>query len=136
MQFLNNIPSDFKLTQYFKPFYELYSVKTLPTQLSVDRAFARILNIVNAKAKQPLLTLAPDKSDNSLQFDFRHLSGCRGNKAFIAFSGGKDCLATAIRAEQDGYKPTLVYVSGVNKSLPSEKRHAYAVAQAIGYPIM
>ena len=42
MQFLNNIPSDFKLTQYFKPFYELYSVKTLPTQLSVDRAFGMV----------------------------------------------------------------------------------------------
>ena len=136
MQFLNNIPSDFRLTQYFKTFYELYSVKTLPTQLSVDRAFARVLNIVNAKAKQKLLTVAPDRTDTDLQFEFRHLSGCKGNKAFIAFSGGKDCLATAIRAEQEGYKPTLVYVSGVNKSLPSERRHAYAVAEAIGYPVM
>ena len=63
MQFLNNIPSDFRLTQYFKTFYELYSVKTLPTQLSVDRAFARVLNIVNAKAKQKLLTVAPDRTD-------------------------------------------------------------------------
>lgn len=41
MQFLNNIPSDFKLTQYFKPYYELYSVKTLPTQLAVDRWFVQ-----------------------------------------------------------------------------------------------
>lgn len=136
MQFLNNIPSDFKLTQYFKPFYELYSVKTLPTRLAVDRRFARVLNIVNAKAKQTLLTIAPDSTDNDLQFEFGSLSGCSGNKAFIAFSGGKDCLATAIRAEREGYKPTLVYVSGVNKSLPSERRHAYAVADAIGYPIM
>ena len=136
MQFLNNIPSDFKLTQYFKTFYELYSVKALPTQLCVDRRFARVLNIVNAKAKQPLITLAPDSPEANKIFDFRHLSGCKGNRAFIAFSGGKDCLATAIRAEHDGYKPTLVYVSGVNKSLPSERRHAYAVADAIGYPIM
>lgn len=136
MQFLNNIPSDFKLTQYFKTFYELYSVKSLPTRLSVDRRFARVLNIVNAKAKHTLLTIAPDSTENDLQFEFGHLSGCSGNKAFIAFSGGKDCLATAIRAEQEGYKPTLVYVSGVNKSLPSERRHAYAVADAIGYPIM
>ena len=136
MQFLNNIPSDFKLTQYFKTFYELYSVKALPTQLCVDRRFARVLNIVNAKAKQPLLAVAPDSPEANTCLDFGHLSGCKGNKAFIAFSGGKDCLATAIRAEQEGYKPTLVYVSGVNKSLPSERRHAYAVADAIGYPLM
>ena len=102
MQFLNNIPSDFKLTQYFKTFYELYSVKALPTQLCVDRRFARVLNIVNAKAKQPLLAVAPDSPEANTCLDFGHLSGCKGKKAFIAFSGGKDCLATAIRAEQEG----------------------------------
>ena len=49
MQFLNNIPTDYTLTSFFKPFYELYSVKALPTTLTVDRAFGRVLNIVNEK---------------------------------------------------------------------------------------
>jgi|GEM_PF-3599000 hypothetical protein len=134
MQFLNNIPSDFRLTQFFKPLYELYSVKTLPSRLSVDPHFAAVLNIVHAKAKQPLLTPDPDScAPKFAKFD--GASSVSGRKCFIAFSGGKDCLATAIRAEQEGYRPTLVYVSGVNKSLPSERRHAFAVANAIGYPI-
>ena len=136
MQNLNNIPTDFTLTSFFKPFYELYSVKALPTTLTVDRAFGRVLNIVNQKAKQPLLTITPDNFRNTCKSVFGRLSEGGGNKAFIAFSGGKDCLATAIRAEEEGYSPTLVYVAGVNKSLPSERRHAFAVAQAIGYPIM
>ena len=43
MQFLNNIPTDYTLTSFFKPFYELYSVKALPTTLTVDRAFGRVM---------------------------------------------------------------------------------------------
>ena len=133
MQFLNNIPSDFPLTQYVKTFYELYSVKTLPERLTVSRGFARVLNIVHRKAKRPLLIADPDRFSESQPFGSRPVGG---RSAFIAFSGGKDCLATAIRAEEEGYKPTLVYVGGINKSLPSERRHAFAVAEAAGYPIM
>ena len=93
MQNLNNIPTDFTLTSFFKPFYELYSVKALPTTLTVDRAFGRVLNIVNQKAKQPLLTITPDNFRNTCKSVFGRLSESGGNKAFIAFSGGKDCLA-------------------------------------------
>lgn len=134
MQFLTNIPSEYRLTSYFKPFYELYSVKTLPTRLAVDRRFARVLNIVHRKAKRPLL--APVTDGSTLSSEFANVTdGKRSSEVFIAFSGGKDCLATAIRAEEEGYRPHLVYISGVNKSLPSEKRHAQVVAQAIGYPL-
>lgn len=133
MQQLNNIPSDFRLTQYFKTFYELYSVKSLPNRVSTDTRLARVLNIVHAKAKQPLLTVIPDRFAASRPFGN---VTAKGRQCFVAFSGGKDCLATAIRAEYDGYAPTLVYVAGINKSLPSERRHAFAVAEAIGYPII
>ncbi len=132
MQFLNNIPSEYRLTNYFKPFYELYSMKALPDRLAVDSRFARVLNIVNAKAKKPLLTVTNDRFSESHPLGSLSV---RGRSAFIAFSGGKDCLATAIRAQQEGYTPHLVYISGVNKSLPSERRHAFAVAKAAGYPI-
>lgn len=133
MQFLNNIPNNFPLTNYFKTFYELYSVKTLPSRLSCDRRLARMLNIVHKKAKVGLLTCDPDSFIESRPYGSRAVGG---NGAFIAFSGGKDCLATAIRAEEDGYSPTLVYISGINKSLPSERRHAVEVAKAAGYPLM
>lgn len=132
MQFLNNIPKDFPLTQYFKTFYELYSVKNLPTHLTTDRRLAHVLNIVHAKAKFAPLTVTPDSFVESRPYGTRPVGG---RSCFIAFSGGKDCLATAIRAEEDGWKPTLVYISGINKSLPSERKHAQEVARAAGYPL-
>ncbi len=132
MQVLSNIPGDYKLTGYFKKFYELYSVKSLPDRLTVDSRLARVLNIVNAKAKRPLLAVANDAFSETSPFG---TLPTENNSAYIAFSGGKDCLATAIRAEQEGYKPHLVYINGVNKSLPSERRHAFNVASAAGYPI-
>ena len=133
MQFLNNIPSDFPLTQYLKTFYELYSVKNLPQHIICDRRLSRVLKIVHKKAKATPLSVSPDNFAESRPYGSRLVGG---SECFIAFSGGKDCLATAIRAEQDGFNPTLVYVSGVNRSLPSERRHAFSVAEAAGYPIM
>lgn len=131
MQTLNNIPSDYRLTNYLKPFYEAYSVKALPSRLKADTRLARVLNIVNAKARKPLLSVTPDE----FQYGVNTPLPVGGNLAYIAFSGGKDCLATAIRAEQEGYAPRLVYINGVNKSLPSERKHAFDVARAVGYPI-
>lgn len=136
MQYLSNIPTDFTLTTYFKPFYELYSVKSLPAKLSVDIALGQVLNIVNTKAKKPPLEVTSDDFCSQAKNKFRHLGADSSKKAFIAFSGGKDCLATAIRAEEEGYSPTLVYISGINKGVASEKSHAFAIADAIGYPII
>lgn len=132
MQTVNNIPKDYLLTRYFAPFYNRYSVKDLPTKVTCDLRLRRVLSIVNEKAGLPPLKCepnkfvlpAPDKATES------------PNKAFIAFSGGKDCLATAIRAAQDGYQPTLVYIGGINKSLPSERKHAQEVAKAAGFPLI
>lgn len=132
MQQINNLPDDFHLTRYFKPFYEAYSVKALPQELTVDARLRRVLSIVNEKAALPLRKFTDDKfiiprDENAV---------CASKMAYVAFSGGKDCLATAIRAQQNGYQPTLVYIGGVNKSLPSERRHAEEVAKAAGFPLL
>lgn len=131
MQTLNNIPTDSTLTRYFKPIYEAYSVKDLPRFMNTDSRMHRLLNIVHRKAGKPLLggndeglTLTPPENRNAHK------------QAYIAFSGGKDCLATAIRAKQGGYSVSLCYVSGVNKSLPSEHRHAQEAAKAAGFPLV
>ncbi len=129
MQTISNIPTDYKLTQYFVPFYEQYSVKALPTEVHINTRLGKVLSIVNKKANLPLSVSADDTffiSANQNPTDGKRI-------AYIGFSGGKDCLATAIRAKQDGYEPVLVYVGGVNKSLFSERRHAESVAKAIGF---
>lgn len=127
MQTLNNIPIDNVLTRYFKPIYEAYSVKDLPRFMDIDRRMRRLLNIVHKKAGKPLL----NGSNESLKLVSSKFSN--NKQAYIAFSGGKDCLATAIRAKQDGYAVTLCYISGINKSLPSERKHAQDVAKAAGF---
>lgn len=132
MQQLNNIPEDYRLTRYFKPFYEAYSVKALPRTLTVNPRLRRVLSIVNEKAALPLSNC---KADN-FTLPCNEKTMCGSKQAYVAFSGGKDCLATAIRAKQDGYQPTLVYIGGVNKSLPSERRHAEDVAKAAGFPLV
>lgn len=130
MQTVTNSPAEYTLTRYFAKFYSLYSVKSLPTAVACNSRLRRVLNIVNAKAGAPLLQGASDS------FVLPVGEACDDNRIFVAFSSGKDCLATAIRAKQDGYAPTLVYVSGVNKSLPSEKRHAENIARASGFPFL
>lgn len=105
MQFLNNIPTDYTLTSFFKPFYELYSVKALPTTLTVDRAFGRVLNIVNEKAKQPLLAITPDNFRETCKSVFGRLSEGGGNKAFIAFSGGQGLSCDSHQSGGGGLQP-------------------------------
>lgn len=132
MQTVTNIPQNYRLTRYFAPFYNRYSVKDLPTKVSCDIRLRRVLSIVNEKAGMPPLECTPDNFTMPILTNGTDAL----KKAFIAFSGGKYCLATAIRAKQDGYEPTLVYIGGVNKSLPSERKHAHEVAKAIGFPLI
>lgn len=129
MQTLNNIPADYRLTRWFAPVYEAYSVKAFPKALDVPARLRRVLNIAHRSAGLPLL----DGAD--VPFTLPAPKPVDGKpKAFIAFSGGKDCLAAAIRAEEDGYAPTLFHIRGINMSLTSEHKHAEAIAKAIGFP--
>jgi hypothetical protein len=133
MQELRNIPADYTLTNYIKPFYEMFSDKKYPLNLKVDRRLGAILSLVNIKAgKRPIEI----NHDNRLQSGIKAPANVNPKKIFIAFSGGKDCLATAIIAKERGFEPTLVYIGGVNKSLPSEHVCAVAAAKVAGFPLV
>nr|DAM65260.1 MAG TPA: putative subunit of tRNA(5-methylaminomethyl-2-thiouridylate) methyltransferase [Caudoviricetes sp.] len=131
MQTLNNIPADSRLTRWFAPIYEAYSVKTFPARLDIPQRLRACLNIAHRAAR--LAPLSGKDKPLTLSMPRKGESG-QGPKMFVAFSGGKDCLAAAIRAEQDGYEPTLVHIRGINMSLVSEHKHAQAIARAVGYP--
>ncbi len=132
MQTITNIPESYRLTRYFAQFYSAYSVKALPRTLRVNPRMRRVLSIVNEKASLPLSNCQGD----NFFIPQPEKPTCAAKTAYVAFSGGKDCLATAIRAKQEGYQPTLVYIGGVNKSLPSERRHAEEIAKAVGFPLI
>jgi hypothetical protein len=130
MQTLNNIPEDYRLTRWFTPIYEAYSVKALPSRLDIPWRLRRCLNIVHRAAGRPLLS----GSDVEYTLPVPKQKAGERPKAVVAFSGGKDCLAAAIRAEEDGYQPILLHVKGINMSLTSAYKHAEAIAKATGYP--
>ena len=129
MQTLTKIPDNYTLTKYFAPFYELYSVKSLPVHVECDRMLARVLDFVNKKAGVPLSVSGG--RELSIPVSERPEDGKR--KVFVALSGGKDCLATAIMAKKEGLDPVLVYISGVNRSLFSERRCAQQAAAEAGF---
>ena len=131
MQTLNNIPTDYGVTRWFAPIYEAYSVKELPRRLNIPRRLRRCLNIVHRATKSPLLN---GTDVECRPINLPHPKANERPKAIVAFSGGKDCLAAAIRAEADGYQPILIHVKGINMSLPSAHKHAEALAKKIGYP--
>ena len=53
----------------------------------------------------------------------------------VAFSGGKDSVATAIKLKDDGRDVRLFYVSGINKAYPDEMTHAIQIAEQLDLPL-
>lgn len=53
------------------------------------------------------------------------------NKILVAFSGGKDSVAAAIKARKLGYEPILYFMKGINRSYPDELNHAKMIADKL-----
>lgn len=58
------------------------------------------------------------------------------NKILVAFSGGKDSLATAIHAKKLGYQPVLFHMDGINRSYRHEKVNSASLAHVLGFELV
>jgi hypothetical protein len=63
------------------------------------------------------------------------LQQAEDNRVLVAFSGGKDSTAAAIRLLQQGFAPELLYVKGINRSYPQEHEKAREIAEILHVPI-
>lgn len=59
------------------------------------------------------------------------------SRCWVAYSGGKDSLAAALIAREQGYDVTLYHVDGLNRSVASaEVAAAHIGARAAGFPLV
>lgn len=52
----------------------------------------------------------------------------------VAFSGGKDSVAAAMKFKEMGYNVNAFHLHGINRGLPNEVDHAREMANSIGVP--
>jgi hypothetical protein len=57
------------------------------------------------------------------------------SRAFVGFSGGKDCAAAAIKLMRRGMEVSLIYVHGINTRIPGDIQNATAAAKLLGCPL-
>lgn len=131
MQTISNIPADFHLTRHFSAIYSQYSepAECWPAEVDAPFEIRRLLGTLHRRAGLP----AP--GGRCVDWELPEVD-CTGRKMVVGFSGGKDGLATALLARDKGLEPTLFFLEGLNRSVPSERRCAEAVAEAAGLPLV
>ena len=122
---------------YFNTFsylYEQLSTSPLPATLGTDTFFppptglGRYLELLYNYCGQqpPLLTTGPPLPQRPLP---------ASRKVLLAFSGGKDSVACAIKLKQE-YEVTLFFVRGANRSYTSELKYSRVLAEMLGLPLV
>lgn len=54
---------------------------------------------------------------------------------WVSFTGGKDSVAAALRAEEQGFRPKLLHVRGLNRGMMDEILYARAIAEHRGWEL-
>lgn len=83
---------------------------------------------VISSALQKYVGLIPDIGTPSFTKQDVVIDRVKSNKAAVAFSGGKDSLASAIKLREAGYDVTLFFLAGVNRSFHLEKSVCHDIA--------
>lgn len=110
------------LFNFMKPIYEQFSKAGVPETIhgcNDFEDFARVAtqgkgNFV-CDVKLPNIAPAPNN-----------------NKVLVAYTGGKDSTAEAIRLKNLGYEVHLFFIKGLNRAYPGEYESAVKIAEIIG----
>lgn len=111
-------------TKMFKNVYVATSSKT-PPSISVPSDMEEYITLLSEKLKENMPPVEYHQESMRVVIP-------QSKKIMVAFSSGKDCVATAIKFLQKGYEVYLYHLKGVNRSYTQEYDHSKAVAEALG----
>lgn len=140
MQKINHSPeykSVHPIFDEFERFYFATSEDSLQTSNSLipmvfDRSFESLQGIFNKYGKQNYKFEFTDKHYSSL-----NVSEYDKDNVILAFSGGKDSVATALILMESNYNVYLYHVKGLKSaSYPDEWKNAQNIASYLGLPII
>lgn len=131
----------------FAALYENLSVKPLPNRLPVippglltmsGGAVASLLPglrpFLGALYQAAGEAYIPEVAE---KFDPQPFTSVPANdNVMVAFSGGKDSLAAALKLKEQGRNVTLCHVRGINRAYPHEIYYSAALADKLGMPLV
>ncbi len=129
MQTITNIPDGYALTRHFSQIYSMYSEGPWPERVDAPFEVRRLLCTLHRRAG------LPEPAGQCVDWELPEVAWDT-RKIVVGFSGGKDGLATALRAQDEGLAPTLFFMEGLNRSVPSERRCADTTAASAGFPLV
>lgn len=117
---------DGQFTKMWKKLYIRFSSKPIPDIIETDINLDSYVSLLSKSFCKDIL-LSP--MDLNLK---HHNQVFDEEKVVVAFSGGKDSLACVLKLLDDGYKPILFYVDGINRSYSTyELEHAKSTAELL-----
>lgn len=94
----------------------------------IDADAKKIVDVLLCGYKKPL----------DVQFETIEKTPAKNNKTntvVVAFSGGKDSLATVLKLQETGRDVVLFHVKGINKGYPDETQHVLDAAAYLNLPL-
>lgn len=125
--------------QTFAYLFEALSVNPFPTELGYENSIYRFGLVPGLQPYlDELYTFAGQLTPTLLESEPQGSEppGSGNNKTLIAFSGGKDSIATALLARDRGREVTLFNVQGINKVYSRESVVAQELANSLEFPLV
>lgn len=119
------------LHNYFAGYCETYSDDPdtwLDGNLAIDPALHPFISNFYAKVEKPCVKL------HSVPARLPVTQTANKDTIIIGFSGGKDCVATALLCKAAGLKPILYHLYGINRTYKKEREHAKQLADMLAMP--
>lgn len=114
-----------EFTDIFRQLYQELSVLNYPDVLHTDAKLESYVNTISTKLRNE-----PVKVVNSVKVLPKTLN--KDKRVLLAFSGGKDSLAAAIKLKAQGYDLIFYHVLGMNPSYTNEWKSVKPIARRLG----